>query len=485
MAINLSRNTKVYFTTRTHLFNGVPNSPTDSATYTSADLFEISVQDGYSLGQATQEQTISVNEAGNNAVRGSRSFNTQLDPVDFSFSSYIRPVLSGTNRVEAAERLLWNALFGAAPISTTSLAITTQPTRTATTGTAAAVATVVFTGTTGAAASLAAGTIVNFQNATGAQGAEWNQPARITAAPVFSTNTTCTIEFMKAPSTAAGLAATAAVAYTGQWAQSDTAGSRYSYVSTMASNQNQLQGFGMIFVIDNVVYAVDNCVMDSATVDFGLDQISMVQWAGKGARIRTLTTPGLAAHLATSATPAPTNANYITNKLSTLTLASNIGGAKTTDSQTYSIAITGGQLTISNNVTYLTPSNLGVVNSAITYFTGARSISGNVTAYLRTGEGASSSGALYDSLLAGAVNTTEPKFYAQLEMGGGSNATRVDFEMPGIKLQIPTVDVQDIVSTTINFMAQPHNPNYTGLAGAAGTFDLTKSNELLVKYYSA
>lgn len=477
MAINLSRNTKVYFTTNLALISGVPNSPVDSNTYTAANLFEVSVQDGYSLGQATQEQTISVNEAGNNAVRGSRSFNTQLDPVDFSFSTYVRPKLA-TNRVEAAERLLWNALFGNGALTTTALGVTTQPTRATTTGATAATATVVFTGTS---TGLGINDVVNFQNASDN---EWNQPARIVAAPVVATNTTCTIEFMKAPGTAAGTVSTGAVAYTGQWAQSNTTGTRYSYASSMGSNKNQLLGFGMIFVIDNVIYAIDNCVMDSATIDFGLDQISMIQWAGKGARIRTLNTV-TATQLSTTATPAPTDANYITNKLSTLTLASNIGGAKTTDSQSYSIAITGGQVTISNNVTYLTPSNLGVVNSAITYFTGARSISGNVTAYLRTGEGATSSGALYDSLLASAATTTEPKFYAQLEMGGGSNATKVEFEMPGVKLQIPTVDVQDIVSTTINFMAQPHNPNYVGLAGSAGTFDLTKSNELLVKYYSA
>lgn len=481
MPINLSRNTKVYFTTNLASVTGVPNSPVDANTYTTANLFEIAVQDGYSLAQATQEQTISVNEGGNNAVRGSRSFNTQIDPVDFSFSSYIRPIVTA-NRVEAAERLLWNALFGTGAVSTTALAITTQPTRAFTTGTAAATATVVFTGT---ATGLGINDTVNFQNASDN---EWNQPARVVAAPVVATNTTCTVELMKAPATSAGLAAVGAVAYTGQWAQSNTTGTRYSYVSTMPSNRNQLQAFGMIFVIDNVIYAIDNCVMDSATIDFGLDQISMIQWAGKGARIRTLTTV-TSAQLASSATPSPSSANYITNKLSTLTLASNIGGTKTTDSQAYSIGITGGQVTISNNVTYLTPANLGVVNSAITYFTGARSISGNVTAYLRTGEGPTTSGALYDSLLAainsGSVNAVEPRFYAQLEMGGGSNATRVEFEMPGVKLQIPTVDVADIVSTTINFMAQPHNPNYTGLAGAVGTFDLTKSNELLVKYYSA
>ncbi len=478
MPINLSRNTKVYFTTNTANIGGVPNSPLDTLSYTAATLFEVSVQDGYSLSQSTQEQTISVNEAGNNAVRGSRSFNTALDPVDFSFSTYVRPILN-TNRVECAERLLWNALFGTGAVATTPLAITSQPTRAATTAAAAATATVVFTGT---ATGLALDSIVNFSESTNA---EWNQPARVITAPVVATNTTCTVEFMKPPAQAAGLSAPGtSVAYVGQWARSGTAAGAFSYTSTMASNRNQLQGFGMIFVIDNVIYSIDNCVMDSATIDFGLDQIAMIQWAGKGARIRTLATV-TGAHLTASATAAPTQANYITNKLSTLTLASNIGGSKTTDTVPYTLAITGGQVTISNNVTYLTPNNLSVVNSAITYFTGARSISGNVTAYLRTGETFNSSGTLYDALLAGSATTTEPKFYAQLEMGGGANATRVEFEMPGVKLQIPTVDVQDIVSTTINFMAQPHNVNYAGQAGAVGTFDLARTNELLVKYYSA
>lgn len=482
MPINLSRNTKVYFTTNTGSItaNGltVPNSPLDANSYTATTLYEIGVQDGYSLSQATQEQTISVNEAGNNAVRGSRSFNTALDPVDFSFSTYVRPTLN-TNRVEAAERFLWNALFGSGSLQSATVPITSQPTRAATTGAAAATATVIFTGV---GTNLAVNDIVNFTEATNHP--EWNQSARILTLTA-NTNTTCTVEYLKAPGTAAGLAAVGpAVAYTGQWAKSGTTAGSYSYTSTLASNKNQLQGFGMVFVIDQVLYALDNCVMDSATIDFGLDQIATIQWSGKAARIRPLTVV-TSTQLSTTATPAPTNANYITNKLSTLTLQSNIGGAKTTDSTAYTIAVTGGQLTISNNVTYLTPNNLAVVNNPITYFTGARSISGNVTAYLRTGESFNSSGTLYSNLLAGSATTTEPKFYVQLEMGGGSNATRVEFEMPGAKLQIPTVDVQDIVSTTINFMAQPHEVNYVGSAGSATNFDLGRSNELLVKYFSA
>lgn len=474
MAINLSRNTKVYFTTNLDS----NKSPVDAAGgYSSTNLFEISVQDGYSLGQATQEQTISVNEAGNNAVRGDRSFNTQLDPVDFSFSTYIRPdLVDGLGNVDIQEKVLWNALFGADAIGS-SIAITTQPTRGVTTGAAAATATVVFTGT---ATNLAVGDVVNFSKAT--NHAEWNQPAKILTLTA-ATNTTCSVEYFKAPGTAAAGAAVASVAARGQWGNSDTTAGTFAYASTLGSNKNQLQAFGMIFVIDNIVYAIENCVLDSATVDFGLDQIAMVQWAGKGAKIKELTVV-TAANLLSAAKLQTVSANYITNKLSTLTLSSMIGGAKATGSKTYSIAITGGQLSISNNVTYLTPNNLGVVNKAITYFTGSRSITGNVTAYLRTGEGNTSSGALYTDLLASADTTTEPKFYVQLEMGGASNATRVEFEMPGAKLQIPTVDVQDVVSTTINFKAQAHETTYSGNATPVN-FDLTKSNELMLRYYSA
>lgn len=53
----------------------------------------------------------------------------------------------------------------------------------------------------------------------------------------------------------------------------------------------------------------------------------------------------------------------------------------------YTVALTGGSLSIANNVTYLTPANLGTLNVPCTYFTGTRTITSNVTAYLKTGAG--------------------------------------------------------------------------------------------------
>jgi hypothetical protein len=33
----------------------------------------------------------------------------------------------------------------------------------------------------------------------------------------------------------------------------------------------QLQAFGLIVVFDDLAYALDNCALDTATIDFGID----------------------------------------------------------------------------------------------------------------------------------------------------------------------------------------------------------------------
>jgi hypothetical protein len=391
---------------------------------------------------------------------------------DSLISTYIRPAVVSTY-ISPAEKVLWNALLNAVVLDTTGLAVTTNPTRTVTTGAGASTATVVFTGTT---TGLALGDVINFAGATQSS---WNQPATIITAPVAATNTTATVQFAEAPlATQLTLPTGTMKAYKGAWAQ-DTG---FSYASTLASNKNQLQKFGMLFVVDNNVYAIDNCALDSVSVDFGLDQIAMAAWAGKGVTLKQCATI-TGSYLSSNSLVNLVTANYITNKLSTMTLQSNIGGAQNTAtaSVNYLVPITGGNITISNNLTYLVPNNLGVVNNPIGYFTGTRSVSGNVTAYLRTGN-AGDAGSLLTALLTGASTTTEPKYKVQLEMGGGSNPVRVEFEMPGCVLQIPTVDVADVVSTTINFTAQGFTSDING--NSVPGFDVTVANELLVRYYS-
>jgi hypothetical protein len=53
--------------------------------------------------------------------------------------------------------------------------------------------------------------------------------------------------------------------------------------------------------------------------------------------------------------------------------------------------------------------------------------------------------------------------------------------MNSAMLTIPTVNVEQVVSTQINFTAQGHTAEYASNAD----YDITNTNELTVRYYSA
>lgn len=469
MSFNLVRNSRVFFTTNVNAFGVVQTTG-----LTPTNTYEIQVLDGFSFSQNTQNETVTLNEAGEAPVRGQRSFNTSLDPVDFSFSTYMRPRVEGA-LVTCEESVLWNAIAGKGAIgaATTTGGTFASITRA---NTASATAVVTLTGIT--ATNLVVGQIYTITGVTGAFAEEWNQPVKIDAVDLLLD--TVTVTYLTAPSVASGVTVTTATNFGfGTGAFNSNAAS--ALVNFGSSNKHQLQTFGMIFVVDGIAYAVDNSALDQASVDFGLDAIAMVAWTGKGTQLRQLAattvttgaTPTFAGGLTGTSTGKNTTAPYLANKLSTLKIVSNIGGVSGTP---YTVAITGGNLTISNNLTYLTPANLGTVNVPITYFTGTRAISGNVTAYLRGG--ASNSAALLASMLAQSASAVDPRFYIQLEVGGASNPVRVELEMNGATLTIPTIDVSQVVSTSINFTAQGHLADMSD-------YDITNTNELNVRYYAA
>jgi hypothetical protein len=263
-----------------------------------------------------------------------------------------------------------------------------------------------------------------------------------------------------------------------------TGASPVSKVAFSHSNAHQLKAFGLIIVFEAVAYAIDNCAVDSATIDFGLDAIASITWAGKGTAMRQLSSVTIGAPTGTPATVAlsgglsgtakykDTQAKYIANKLSTMDIAAlNFGGLA---AKTYSVAITGGSITINNNLTYLTPANLGVVNQPITYFTGSRAISATVTAYLKTGTNETAQ--LLSDLLTASSSSTENKFNVTVHLGGYSNANRIALAMPTTMLTIPTITSEQVISTSITL-----NPQ----GAAAGAYDIEAKNELEVSYYAA
>ena len=473
MSFNLVRNSRVFFTTNVNGF-GVVQATGLAPTNT----FELQVLDGFSFSQNTQSETVTLNEGGAAPVRGQRSFNTSLDPVDFSFSTYVRPRVDG-GLITCEESVLWNAVAGSGAIGVATLTGGTFANITRST-TSDSEAVVTLTGLT--AASVTVGEIYTIRGITGTYADEWNTPVRVTAVDLGAD--TISVNYLTAPSAAAGTTVSTATSFgfaTGAFASNASS----AIVTFGNSNKHQLQTFGMIMVVDGIVYAIDNCALDQASIDFGLDAISMVAWTGKGTALRQLAsttvttgaTPSFSGGLTGTATGKNTTAPYIANKLSTMKLISNIAGISGTE---YAIAITGGNLTIANNLTYLTPANLGVVNTPITYFTGTRAISGNVTAYLRGGSGNPTSKLLQD-MLASSATSVDPKFRIQLEVGGATNAVRLELEMNSAMLTIPTVNVEQVVSTQINFTAQGHTAEYASNAD----YDITNTNELKVRYYSA
>ena len=112
-------------------------------------------------------------------------------------------------------------------------------------------------------------------------------------------------------------------------------------------------------------------------------------------------------------------------------------------------------------------------------FTGARLISGSLTMYLDTKSNGSNQ-LLTD--LAGATDLVTNEFDMRLYMGvSGSvgsdgdaigaddfSAPGVEFNMPRAQLSIPTIEVADLISTTVEF--------------AAHGSDLLTGDEITVKY---
>lgn len=393
MALNLVRNSKVFFTT-----NLDTDDKVKATGATSTNTYEIQVLDGFTFSQNTNNEMVMSNEAGSAPVRGQRAFNTSLAPVDFSFSSYLRPSFNDTaSLVECEESVLWNALSS--------------------------------------------------DKAIGVSGAGW------------------------------------------------TAASAQSTLSFANSNVHQLQKFGLIFIVDQVAYAVDNCSLNEVTIDFGLDAIATGAWTGQGTTLRKLG-DGIGAAggtfsgtgLAGSYKNKNTTAKFITNKLSTVTLKTvkdlkDLSGTTiAAAAKEYNVALTGGSITISNNITYITPANLGTVNLPAVYYTGQRSITGTINAYLKTGTtgaDATSTGTLLADMLNTAASTIEPMFVLSIAIGGATNAVKVVADIPSAVLSVPTVDVQQIISTAITFTAQ----GSTG-TGNSTVYDLGATNDLTVKYYA-
>ena len=484
MSINLLRNSKVYFTTnikttdpdRGRILTGAGADPDHSTSTT----FEIQVLDDLTFSQTTAVETISVNETGDTPIRGQRTFNTALNPVDFSFTTYMRPNVASTT-ITCEENVLWNAMFGLDPIGGLNPAWTDGNTTTPTPASCVL--------TNSAKHQLQRfGLIVIFDN----NAFLLDDCSLNTATIDFGIDAIASIQWSGQARRVRRVAAPTITA--GVWSGS-LVGTYKSKVTTAPFIANKLTTVTLKSKI-GTASSIGAPVTKSATATnasgdlvtlgntTGLSIGDAVVFSGTGfggiisGTTYYITSINNATSVITiSLTSGGTNVT-LTTATGTLTLTRpgtfTAGSAPSSGTTSYTMPLTGGSITLTNNITYLTPAYMGTINEPIAYFTGSRSITGSLTAYLRTGTGYSAE--LFQNLVNNIAVDSDPEFYLQVEIGGSASQTKVELEMPGVVLTIPTVNAESVITTTVNFTAQ---------GSANNLFDILQNNEIVLKYYTS
>jgi len=208
------------------------------------------------------------------------------------------------------------------------------------------------------------------------------------------------------------------------------------------------------------IYKVTDGVINEVSISFEIDGISTVSWSGMGSSLAEL---GSMYAVNAGIMGTTSSSNFIRNRLTALTAVSTLP-----TSTTYGITLTGGQITISNNISYLTPEVLGIVNKPLGHVTGTRTVGGNFTCYLD--EATNGSIDLFQNLAEKGNTTVTNSFALDFYVGGGGNnlptAPGVQFKFPQAHLEVPNINFDDVISTEVNFHALPSTISGTDEVGA-------------------
>lgn len=235
------------------------------------------------------------------------------------------------------------------------------------------------------------------------------------------------------------------------------------------SNKSQLGKANIYFSLgatsgDNggtITYKLANCCVNEAGLDFDIDGITTINWSGFG----TIITEQASAPTVTVNEKITNTSNFIRNRLTELTATS----TSPTAVNPYALTLTGGSITISNNMTFLTPETLGTVNQPLDHVTGTRSISGSFTCYLSNTSASSMD--LFDNLISGTSTVTNDFSLTFKVGGGGTTVPRIELAMTHCHLEVPTHSIEDVISLEANFHA-------------LGS-DIDSTDELTIKYVGA
>jgi hypothetical protein len=234
-----------------------------------------------------------------------------------------------------------------------------------------------------------------------------------------------------------------------------------------SSNKTTLGTADIFFVMGGAsagtktTYKVATCCVNEASLEFDIDGIATIAWSGMG----TIISEESASPVATVYEAVTSTSNFIRNRLTSLALTNSMGG---NHPATYSLVLTGGNISISNNMTFLTPETLGVVNQPLGHVTGTRTIGGSFTCYLNADD--DSSAELFENIIEDTTTITNV-FDLNFAIGGASGTPRLEMAMPRCHLEVPSHAIDDVISLETTFSALPSTVEAT--------------NELTIKYVGA
>lgn len=286
------------------------------------------------------------------------------------------------------------------------------------------------------------------------------------------------------------------------WANAITKAATTSTIDFDDSNVSALGTFTLYFVLGacgtapasysagpgnpQTIYRITGAVCNTVTMDFDIDGILTLDWSGLGSLLEEIPSMPSNWHSAIIADGiAHSNNNFIRNRLTTLAVtvgttdqdADATTGDANADSTAgdefmanYALTLTGGSITFENNLTYLTPEELCVVNQPLGNVTGNRSVSGSFTCYLNSGTSSNTattgtSADLFDDL-ATAVNVVTNSMDLVFSVGGASSPKLV-IDVPTAHLEIPTHQIEDVIGLEVNFHALPSSLDATNEATIA------------------
>jgi len=221
----------------------------------------------------------------------------------------------------------------------------------------------------------------------------------------------------------------------------------------------------------DVYYKCTGSVVNEASLSFDLDGITTIEWSGMATKLEEQGIPDFGSANANLIQHGLTStSNFIRNRLTQLTLSAADEHINTdVDSlvDSYNVVLTGGNISISNNISFITPSSLGVVNTPLGHVTGTRSVTGSFTCYL-SGDTRGSADLMEDLL--GASSVVQNSFNLAFKVGGVT-APKLEIACPQAMLEIPSHSVEDVISVDVNFHGLPT--------------DIANTDEVTVKYFAS